>query len=249
MHLSTQNALILTGASHGIGRALALQLAALQCPLVLNARNEAALTTVAETCRKACSAVAAVPGDISHSATARALAERAQELTPRLGGFIHAAGVLAPGPALWELSPEHFQQVLGASLTGSFALIQACVPLLRQNKHGLTVFFGSGAAEKTQPGIAAYCAAKAGEEHLARQLAAEAPELSVVVYRPGIVDTQMQTEARQAHGHSAPALRRVFVSWKEQGQLITPERSAQGLCHILQTDTPLEGQTLDIRSL
>ncbi|MGM0645775.1 MAG: SDR family NAD(P)-dependent oxidoreductase [Thermodesulfobacteriota bacterium] len=249
MHLTPQNALILTGASHGIGRALALQLAALHCPLVLNARNEAALATVAQMCRESHSGIVAVPGDISHAATARALAEQAQGLSPQLGGFIHAAGVLAPGPAIWELSPEHFQQVLGASLTGSFALIQACVPLLRQKGQGLAVFFGSGAAEKTQPGIAAYCAAKAGEEHLARQLAAEAPELSVLVYRPGIVDTQMQTEARHAHGHSASALRRVFVPWKEQDQLITPEHSAQGLCHILQAKTPLEGQTLDVRSL
>ena len=249
MHLAQHNALILTGASHGIGRALAGQLAAARIPLVLNGRDADALKRVLEICRDHSLQVEAVPGDIGQPATAEHLVQTALNLAPQVGGFIHAAGVLAPGPAVWELTADRVEQVLGASLVGSFHLIRACVPSMRTQGQGLAVFFGSGAAEKTQPGIAAYCAAKSGEEHLARQLATEAPELSVLVYRPGIVDTQMQTQARESQGQSADDLRRVFIPWKEKGLIISAEQSAQGLLRILHSDTPLTGQTLDIRSL
>ena len=66
-----------------------------------------------------------------------------------------------------------------------------------------------------------------------RQLAAEAPGVTSFVYRPGIVDTPMQDQARASRGGGAEALRAVFVPWKERGELLSPERSAAALAAII----------------
>ena len=63
------------------------------------------------------------------------------------------------------------------------------------------------AAFKVQAGIAAYGAAKAAEEHLARHIAAEAPEITTFIFRPGIVDTRPQVQARESTGGASGEIR------------------------------------------
>lgn len=236
--LFKDTSLILTGASLGVGRALAPMLAAEGAALVVNARSEEPLRETMDACAAASAqaetgaAHAMVAGDASEARVAEALVREALALGD-FHGFIHCAGVLAPGPTLWELSPERFGQVFAASPMAAYQLARAAYPHLVRRGRGLAVFFGSGAAERAQPGIAAYCAAKAAEEHIARQLAAEAPDILAFNYRPGIVDTRMQTQARESEGGSAEALKEVFVPWKEQGQLLTAEESAAGLVRLL----------------
>ena len=85
---------------------------------------------------------------------------------------------------------------------------------------------------------------------LARQLAAEAPSVTTLIYRPGIVETRMQVQARESRGGAAEQLQAVFRPWKEQGQLMTPEQSAAGLVRLLATDPRrLHGGTWDVRNL
>jgi NAD(P)-dependent dehydrogenase (short-subunit alcohol dehydrogenase family) len=84
-------------------------------------------------------------------------------------------------------------------------------------------------------GIGAYCLSKAAEEHMARQLATEVPEVTCFVYRPGTVDTGMQKDAREATGSGAKTLHRVFGELKERG-LLTPEAAARALVQIIQRD-------------
>ncbi|TVQ99051.1 MAG: SDR family NAD(P)-dependent oxidoreductase [Desulfovibrionales bacterium] len=249
MHALQGKTLLLTGASMGIGRALAVALAEQGVHLVINARSEDLLQETREMCGGAGTVIRDIAGDASSAATVRAMLEAAQELGS-FYGFIHAAGILHPGPYVWELSAEDFQAVFRANVLVAHQLIRACLPVLLEQSEGLAVFFGSGAAEKTQPGIAAYCAAKAAEEHLARQLAAEAPQVTSLVYRPGIVETRMQSQARESVGGAAEQLQAVFRPWKEQGQLMTAEESAAGLVRLLAADFPrLHGKTWDVRDL
>ncbi len=219
----------------GIGRALALGLAGLGVNLVLNARTRDLLDQTAFQCSKQGVTARAVCGDISRPETAVCCVEKARE-SGRLTGFIHAAGLLNPGPYIWELGYQEFSGVFDVNVLASFTLIREVVPLLIPAGQGLAVFIGSGAAEITQPGIAAYCAAKSAQEHLARQLAAETRAVTCFVYRPGIVETRMQEQARQARGGGARELHRVFRPWKEKGQLLSPEQSAQGLINILKNN-------------
>ena len=86
------------------------------------------------------------------------------------------------------------------------------------------------------PGIGAYCVAKAAEEHLARQLAAEAPQITSFVFRPGIVETRMQRQARRAQGGGAEILHRHFRAYQEAGEVISPQAAARRLLEILSRD-------------
>jgi len=83
-------------------------------------------------------------------------------------GFIHYAAVVVPGPLVWELSPEKFEEVFEANVVAAYQSTRFAVPVLLDKKQGLAVYVGSGAARKIQPGIAVYSAAKAAEEHLSR---------------------------------------------------------------------------------
>lgn len=241
--------LVITGASEGIGRALALALARRGTNLVLNARRERPLNAARNACRAEGVAAESVAGDASAPENVRRMVETACDMG-NFFGFIHVAGVLKPGPAVWEMATSDFHEVMDASVTASHLLICHAVPHLRDKGRGLAVFFGSGAAEKTQPGIGTYCAAKAAEEHLARQLAVEAPEILTLIWRPGIVEGQMQEQARNAEGECAEPLRKVFRPWKEQDMLITPEESADGLLEFLEyRPENYHGRVADIRKV
>ncbi len=227
--------LIITGASMGIGRAMALELAGLGVNLVLNARHAPALKEVVAVCEAQGIKVRAVSGNAATSGTCTELVNQAQALGG-FYGFIHAAGVLNPGPLLWELNPQKFQEVLDSHVTAAYQLIRATVPELLQQGEGLAVFFGSGAAEVLIPGIGAYCVAKAAEEHLARELAAEAPTITSFVFRPGATETRMQQQARESAGGGAENLHRRFGGYKDRGELSTPEAEARALVRMLIND-------------
>ena len=249
MHQLEGKTLILTGASMGIGKALALKLAGHKVNLVINARSEGRLIETRDECLELGISVEYIVGDASKTRTVQAMAEKAESMG-NFSGFIHAAGVLNPGPYIWEIEEHDFLTVFQANVYAAFLLIQQCVPKFLKKEQGLAVFFGSGAAEKIQPGIAAYCAAKAAEEHLASQLAAEASKVITFVYRPGIVETRMQKQARESSGGAAEKVQEVFKSWKEKGMLISAEESASALVDLMSADLKrLHGKVWDVRDL
>jgi NAD(P)-dependent dehydrogenase (short-subunit alcohol dehydrogenase family) len=151
-------------------------------------------------------------------------------------GFIHNAGTAHPGPFLYELPEAMFENVWRSNVLAGYQLAYFSYPELRRKKGSLAVFFGSGAAERNVEGTGAYCLSKAAEEHLARQLAVEAPEITCFVYRPGAVDTELQKGVREAKGSGAKVLHRLFGELKERGTLLTPEAAARALMQILQRD-------------
>ena len=171
-------------ASRGIGQALSLELARAGVNLVLCARSPESLEETHLAVRALGVAARAVPGDVVSAQTVQALVTSAQELG-NFHGFIHNAGVLNAGPLLWELKEERWREVLDSQLMAGYQLIRASVPLLLETSGGVAVFLGSEAAESNLAGIGAYAIAKAGVEHLARQLAAEAPQIVSFIYRPG----------------------------------------------------------------
>ena len=231
----TGKTLIITGASRGIGRALALELARHGVNLVLNARHQPPLAEGATECEQIGIKVKQVAGDAAITATADAMVAAALDLG-EFYGFIHAAGVLHPGPFLWELSPERFQEILESHLLAAYQLVRAAVPPLLRRGEGLAVFFGSHAAEGNLPGIGAYNIAKRALEHLARQLAQEASQIVSLVFRPGATETRMQEQARNAAGGAAEILHREFRGYQKRGVLDTPEKAARRLLKYLLND-------------
>lgn len=240
--------LILTGASRGIGRALALRLAQAGYDLVLNARSEKPLAEVAEEVRALGARAEVVAGSAGHAQVAEALVQKAEALGG-FYGYIHNAGVLHPGPLVYELAESLFMEVLEANLIAGYQLARFAYPLLRPKGEGVAVYLGSGAAESNLPGIGAYAVAKAAEEHLAKQLASEVPEIACFVYRPGVVETEMQRQAREAQGSAAPVLHRVFRGYQEEGLLLTPQKAAEALVRLLQKPRQYHGKIVSWRDV
>jgi NAD(P)-dependent dehydrogenase (short-subunit alcohol dehydrogenase family) len=226
---------IVTGASRGIGRALASELAQNGVNLVLNARSGELLEEVASEVRGKGVHALTVIGDAALASNARNMVKAAISIG-EFTGFIHNAGTAHPGPFLYELPEEVFKNVWGSNVLAAYQIARFSYPELRRRKSGLAVFFGSGAAERNVQGIGAYCLSKAAEEHLARQLAAEVPEITCFVYRPGAVETDLQKGAREAKGSGAEMLHRVFGDMQKQGIIITPEAAARALVQIIQKD-------------
>ena len=224
--------LIITGASLGIGRAVALELAGLGVNLVVNARHAPALEEAAASCAVLGVEVRWIAGNAAAPETAATLVAQAQALGD-FYGFIHAAGLLNPGPLLWELSLREFQEELDSHVTAAFQLVRAAVPELLKQGEGLAVFFGSGAADAFIPGLGTYCLAKAAEEHLARQLAVEAPEITSFIFRPQATETRMQLQARGAVGGRAETIHLIFRGYQARGELSTPAEIARRLVKIL----------------
>lgn len=191
---------IITGASRGIGRALALALANEGEPtrLVLSARDRASLDGVqAEV--QACSAhqVICVEGDLSSVAGARSLGERLASLARGQSILVHNAGLW---PSSRELSPEGFERAFVVNHLGPMAM-QA--PLLAQGKLRRVLVVGAGLmikgrfhAERTPYGAdfsswRTYCDTKLCFAVGMRAVAREHPELDVLVIHPGVVRTDL----------------------------------------------------------
>lgn len=226
---------IINGASGGIGRALALALAAEGAGLVLNARRTETLEKVREECAGAGARVEVMAGSAATAGVARALVDKAVGMG-NFYGFIQAAGVLHPGPVVYELSGEEIGEIFEASVAASFGMARAAFPSLIESGGGVAVFFGSGAAERVIPGMGAYCAAKAAEEHLVRQLAAEAPQVVSLVFRPGVVDTPMVQSVFRSRGKAADRLRAEFEAFERNGEIHPPDLPARALVSILKND-------------
>jgi NAD(P)-dependent dehydrogenase (short-subunit alcohol dehydrogenase family) len=248
MSFSADKVYILTGASMGFGRAVALAMADKGCGLVLNARTPDPLLETVEACRESTDRFEHVIGSAADEPVCRELVEKAMGLGD-YGGFIHAAGVFHPGPYIWELDKVRADEIVGANFTAALNLVRFGVPPLLDQGGGLAVFVGSGASQLHNPGIGVYSAAKAAEEHLALQLAVEAPGIVSFVYRPGLVDTRMQQQGRRADGGASQRVRTEFKTFMDQGMLLSPEESARAFMIALENASLHHGRIADARDI
>jgi 3-oxoacyl-[acyl-carrier protein] reductase len=168
--MNIEPVVIITGASRGIGRRLALDCARYGLAVVVNYRSdEAAATAVVEEIRSADGLACAVRADVSDEHEAQRLVDACIAQFGRLGCVINnaGAGVIR---TLDELDGAAFQQTLNANLLSAFHVSRAAIPHLKQ-KGGRLIFMSSGAAHIGGRVSAAYAASKAGMEGLMRYYA------------------------------------------------------------------------------
>ncbi len=159
---------VITGASQGIGAALAEAFAAEpDTRLALVARTASTLAAVAARCRALGAEAVPLPCDVTDE---RAVAEMAQAVLDRFGApdvLVNNAGAFRPG-GLLETTPADFRAQVETNLTSAFLVTRAFLPDLLARGRGDLFFMASVAATRGYPGGAAYCAAKHGLLGLAR---------------------------------------------------------------------------------
>ncbi|MET8863660.1 SDR family NAD(P)-dependent oxidoreductase [Nonomuraea sp. NPDC004580] len=197
------NTALITGASRGLGLALARALGAAGWRLVLTARGADDLDGAAAEL-----GATAIPGDVTDPAHVARLAAA----TPSLDLLVNNAGDLGvtPLPHLADYPLEAFRGLLETNVTAPLALIQATLPALRAagGGGGSIVNVTSDAATGAYEGWGGYGATKAALEQLSNVLAAEEPDLRVWWVDPGEMNTRMLADAvgaDEAAGAADPA--------------------------------------------
>jgi NAD(P)-dependent dehydrogenase (short-subunit alcohol dehydrogenase family) len=195
---------IVTGASRGLGAALAAGLARAGWTVIADGRTLAASPSPSESTpepepepepQPAASPprMLAVPGDVTDPAHRAALVAAAGH---RLDLLVNNAGILGPSPQppLADYPPAVLREVFEVNVFAPLALTQLALPLLRAAR-GAVVNITSDAAVEAYPGWGGYGAAKAAVEQAGNVLAAEEPELRVWAADPGDLRTRMHQEA------------------------------------------------------
>ncbi|MSU89439.1 SDR family NAD(P)-dependent oxidoreductase [Rhodobacteraceae bacterium 2CG4] len=190
-------AVIITGASRGIGAAAARAFAKAGAHVLLSARSAAAIETIAGEIRKAGGSAIAQAADVAVWADVRALVETARREWGRLDVFVNNAGVIEPIGPLGRSDPAAWTHATDINFKGTYHGLRAALPVMQTQGSGVVINLSSGAANSPLEGWSHYCAAKAAAAMLTQCADREAQgDVRVVGLSPGTVATDMQVKIR-----------------------------------------------------
>jgi len=224
---------LVTGASRGIGRAVALELARAGAHVIALARTQGALEELDDAIRSAGSEVTLVPCDLKDFAALDRLGAAIFERWGRLDVLIANAGVLGPMTPLAHIEPRQWEEALAVNVTANWRLIRSLDLLLRRAEAGRAIFISSSAGHAAQlkPYWGAYATTKAALDALARTYAAETMNISrikVMAVDPGPLRTRLRASAMPGENPSsletpedlAPKIILLCTpEWQETGKL------------------------------
>jgi NAD(P)-dependent dehydrogenase (short-subunit alcohol dehydrogenase family) len=194
----TPQTVLVTGASSGIGRATAVELAGRGAQLVLVARGREALEEAAGEVRAAgAAAVVVCPADVLDEEAVRAAVTAAVDRFGRLDVVVHAAQVMAYG-TIEEVPRKVFETVVETAVHGTANVARVVLPVFRQQEAGHLLIVNSLLGQVATPLLGSYIAAKWGQLGLIRVLQQETrdvPGISVSAVQPGGVDTPIYVQA------------------------------------------------------
>ena len=183
---------IVTGASRGIGRAIALALASQGAKVVASARNGEALAQLAEEIKAQGGDALAVVGDVALEDDANNLVKQAVEAYGQVDVFINNAGITRDG-LLLRMKNDDWDAVLDTNLKGAFLCTRAVAKVMSKQRSGRIINISSVVGEMGNAGQANYCASKAGLLVLTKSVARELARRNVTVnaITPGFITTEM----------------------------------------------------------
>jgi NAD(P)-dependent dehydrogenase (short-subunit alcohol dehydrogenase family) len=179
---NSKTLVVLTGATRGLGRAMAARFAGRGLTVAGCGRSAEGVADLASTF-----------GDPHRFAVV--------DVSDRASVDSWALDVLDRLGPLWEIPPEEFDRLIRVNITGVFNVIRAFAPAMIARRRGVIVNFSSYWGRSTSPEVAPYCASKFAVEGLTQALARELPEgMAAVPFNPGVIDTDM---LRSTFGPSA----------------------------------------------
>jgi NAD(P)-dependent dehydrogenase (short-subunit alcohol dehydrogenase family) len=186
---------LITGASQGLGRALALEFAREGARVVVNARSEESIGPVAGEVEEVGAEVLAVAADVSREADVERLVRETVGRFDRIDVLINNAGLLGPRVGIEDYPEDEWRRVIDANLTGPFLVSKAAIPHLSGGSSVINVVSGVSVEGRAEWG--AYSVSKFGVEGLTQILAAELAERGVRVNAvdPGGMRTDMRAAA------------------------------------------------------
>lgn len=209
---------IITGASSGIGRALALELARRGSRTVLVARRSEMLAEVREATRQAGAEASVVVGDVTNPSVRKAALDLAQSEYGGLDVLVNNAGISASGDFAGG-SPEVLQQIFDVNYFAPVELTREAIPALRKGRTPLVVNVGSILGHRGIPFTSEYCASKFALTGWSQSLRAElsADGIGVLLVSPGTTETGLADHLVE---------QRIKLPWAGR-KGVTPERVAR----------------------
>ena len=201
--------ILITGASDGIGKALACHAAELGAQVILHGRDTKKLEAVYDEIEAIENAprpsIAVLDLATADSEAYTSLASIIEEEFGRLDGLVHNAGILGERLSIEQYDAGEWQRVLHINLTAPFVLTQVLFPLLRKSADPSIIFTSSGVGRVGKPFWGAYAVSKFGTEGLSQILAAENEHTSLRVncINPGATQTKMRLAAYPAEDRDA----------------------------------------------
>ena len=194
--LSDRIALV-TGASRGIGAALALQLAKAGAHVVAVARTVGGLEGLDDKIKAAGGSATLVPLDVKDSDGIARLALALNERYGRLDVLVGNAGLLTTPAPLGHIEQKSWDDVIAVNVSANWHVIRAFDPLLKKSEAGRAVFVTSAVAYMARPYFGVYAASKAALDALVRTYAAECAQTNVRsnLFSPGQTRTRMMATA------------------------------------------------------
>lgn len=236
------NVAVITGAGSGIGRAVAVRLAGLGCSVVCGDVNLAAAQETADAIGAKGQQAVAIAVDVSSGASVQAFIERSLQTYGSIQFLVNSAGIWQR-KTIEEISEEDWDRIIDINLKGTFLVIKAVVPHLKQNKFGRIVNFASIAGRSggvwTGPH---YAASKGGVIALTKNIARELGPFGINVnaVAPGIVKTPM-TDSYPAEVMTSTIQRTPL------GRLGEPEDIADAVLFLLTDEARfITGETLEV---
>jgi NAD(P)-dependent dehydrogenase (short-subunit alcohol dehydrogenase family) len=185
---------LVTGASRGIGYAIALALAKAGAHIVAVARTQGGLEELDDEIRQSGGSATLVPLSLTDSDGIARLGAALHERHGKLDILVGNAGVAGPSSPLGHIDLKSWNDVMAVNATANFQLIRCMEPLLKVSDAGRAVFITSGAANKAHAYLGPYAASKAALETLVRVWANETASvrLRVNLFSPGPIRTRMR---------------------------------------------------------
>jgi len=194
--------ILVTGATAGIGRAVAHDLIVHGATVVLHGRNAKALESLYQEFRELGPepVVAQLDFQRAQGDAYQTLTEEIESRFGRLDGLLHNAGILGDRSPIEHYNIGLWQKVIHVNLNAPFILTQCLLPLLRRSEDAAVLFTTSGVGNQGRAYWGAYCASKFGTEGLAQTLADELENTAIRVncINPGAVRTEMRRAAYPA---------------------------------------------------